>query len=216
MGRISGSRNRDHDEARSRLLQSISQQMLMAGGTHPSMRTLAEGAGVDPGTLRHYFGDRRGVVQAAFEYLLKFGEERLAWAKNLAALPAREAFKQLLEQIAAAWSGALGGMHAAGFAEGMADSELGQIYISSILEPTLNSVEELLIIFHARGELSVPDARVAALALMSPVLLALFHQQQLQGRRCRPLALPTFIERHLDGFMKGYAHTSNTVPTGSP
>ncbi len=205
MGRIPGARNRDHDEARSRLLQRISQQMLASGGTHPSLRTLAEGAGVDPGTLRHYFGDRRGVVQAAFEHLLQFGQERQAWARSLAELPARAAFKQLLEQIAAAWTGALGGMHAAGFSEGMADSELGQIYVSAILEPTLNSVEELLIIFHTRGELSVPDARVAALALMSPVLLALFHQHQLQGRRCRPLALPVFVEQHLDGFMKGYS-----------
>jgi AcrR family transcriptional regulator len=205
MGRIPGARNRDHDEARSRLLQRVSQQMLAAGGTHPSLRTLAEGAGVDPGTLRHYFGDRRGVVQAAFGYLLQFGQERQAWAKGLAELPAREAFKQLLEQVSAAWSGALGGMHAVGFSEGMADSELGQLYVSAILEPTLHSVEELLIIFHARGELSVPDARVAALALMSPVLLALFHQHQLQGHRCRPLALPSFVEQHLDGFMKGYS-----------
>jgi AcrR family transcriptional regulator len=205
MGRISGARNRNHDETRTRLLASVAQQMLMSGGSHPSMRVLADGAGVDPGTLRHYFGDRQGVVQAAFEYLLQFGQERQAWAKSLAELPAREAFTQLLGQIAAAWSGALGGMHAAGFAEGMADSGLGQIYVSSILEPTLASVEELLIVFHTRGELSVPDARVAALALMSPVLLALFHQHQLQGRRCRPLVLERFIEQHLDGFLKGYA-----------
>jgi AcrR family transcriptional regulator len=205
MGRISGARNRDHEETRSRLVQSLAQQILLAGGTHPSLRTLAEGAGVDPGTLRHYFGDRQGVVQAAFEHLMKFGQERQAWAKSLAERPAREAVHHLLEQIAAAWTGSLGGMHAAGFAEGMSDSELGQIYISSIFEPTLNAIEELLIVFHARGELSVPDARVAGLALLSPVLMALFHQHQLHGRRCRPLDLTVFIARHLDGFMRGYA-----------
>ncbi|OJH33973.1 TetR/AcrR family transcriptional regulator [Cystobacter ferrugineus] len=205
MGRISGARNRDHEETRSRLAQSLAQQLLLAGGTHPSLRTLAEGAGVDPGTLRHYFGDRQGVMQAAFGHLMKFGQERQAWAKSLAERPAREAFHHLLEQISAAWAGSLGGMHAAGFAEGMSDSELGQIYISSIFEPTLNAIEELLIVFHARGELSVPDARVAGLALLSPVLMALFHQHQLHGRRCRPLDLAVFIERHLDGFMKGYA-----------
>ncbi|ATB38146.1 TetR family transcriptional regulator [Cystobacter fuscus] len=205
MGRISGARNRDHEETRSKLAQSLAQQLLLAGGTHPSLRTLAEGAGVDPGTLRHYFGDRQGVMQAAFEHLMKFGQERRDWAKSLADLPAREAFHHLLEQIAAGWTGSLGGMHAAGFAEGMSDSELGQLYISSIFEPTLNALEELLIVFHARGELSVPDARVAGLALLSPVLMALFHQYQLHGRRCRPLDLTVFIARHLDGFMKGYA-----------
>ncbi len=127
MGRISGSRNRDHELTRSRLVESLARQILMAGGTHPSLRVLAEGAGVDPGTLRHYFGDRRGVVQAAFEHLMKFGQERQAWAKSLAEQPARPAFHHLLEQISIAWTGALGGMHAAGFAEGMSDSELGQL-----------------------------------------------------------------------------------------
>ena len=205
MGRISGARNRDHEATRARLVQSLARQILVAGGTHPSLRTLAEGAGVDPGTLRHYFGDRQGVVQAAFEHLLTFGQERQAWARSLAARPARAAFEELLGQICTAWTGSLGGMHAAGFAEGMSDSELGQIYISSIFEPTLNAIEELLIVFHTRGELSVPDARVAGLALLSPVLMALFHQHQLQGRRCRPLDLSVFIERHLDGFLKGYA-----------
>ncbi len=205
MGRISGARNRDHEETRQRLVQSLARQLLTAGGTHPSLRTLADGAGVDPGTLRHYFGDRQGVVQAAFEHLLTFGQERQAWAKSLAARPARAALEELLGQIRLGWTGSLGGMHAAGFAEGMSDSELGQIYISSIFEPTLNAIEELLIVFHTRGELEVPDARVAGLALLSPVLMALFHQHQLQGRRCRPLDLAVFLERHLDGFMKGYA-----------
>lgn len=205
MGRISGARNRDHGETRTKLVESLARQMLLAGGSHPSLRTLAEGAGVDPGTLRHYFGDRQGVVQAAFEYLMKFGQERREWARSLADRSAREAFQHLLQQISSGWVGSLGGMHAAGFAEGMSDSDMGQIYISSIFEPTLNAVEELLIVFHARGELSVPDARVAGLALLSPVLMALFHQHQLQGRRCRPLDLSVFIERHLDGFLKGYA-----------
>lgn len=212
MGRISGSRNRDHDDTRARLVQSLAQQMLQAGGTQPSLRTLAEGAGVDPGTLRHYFGDRRGVVQAAFEHLLGAGKEPTDRARALAALPAREALHQLLEQISAAWAGALGGMHAAGFSEGMADSELGQTYVSVILEPTLSVVEELLISFHARGELSVPNARVGALALLSPVLLALFHQHQLQGRRCRPLDMASFVEQHLAGFLRGYEKNSNVVP----
>ncbi|MFY0575338.1 TetR/AcrR family transcriptional regulator [Cystobacter fuscus] len=87
MGRISGARNRDHEETRSKLAQSLAQQLLLAGGTHPSLRTLAEGAGVDPGTLRHYFGDRQGVMQAAFEHLMKFGQERRAWAKSRRIFP---------------------------------------------------------------------------------------------------------------------------------
>ncbi len=54
MGRISGSRNRDHELTRSRLVESLARRILMAGGARPSLRVLAEGAGVDPGALRHY------------------------------------------------------------------------------------------------------------------------------------------------------------------
>jgi hypothetical protein len=35
-----GARHRDHEETRSRLVQSLAQQLLLAGGTHPSLRTL--------------------------------------------------------------------------------------------------------------------------------------------------------------------------------
>lgn len=205
MGRISGARNRDHDDKRRQLAETLAMQLLQAGAAYPTLSALAEGAGVDPGTLRHYFGDRQGVVRAAFESLLRFGDAQKARAAQLGELPAREALSTLLHRIAAAWPAMLGGMHAAGISEGMADAALGQSYVSTMLEPTLDSVEQLLTRFHARGELDVPDVRVGALALLAPVMLALLHQHQLSGRTCRPLEVPAFVERHLDGFFCGYA-----------
>ncbi|MBL8915842.1 MAG: TetR/AcrR family transcriptional regulator C-terminal domain-containing protein [Archangium sp.] len=205
MGRISGALNHDHAEKRQRLASSLAQVILGAQGKHLSLKDLASAVKVDPGTLRHYFDDRAGAVRAAFESLLPHGEVQKARAAELATLPAKKGLTTLLERITLAWPHALGGMHAAGFVEGMTDPELGQAYVSTMLEPTIDAVERLLVAYHARGELQVPDARVGALALLSPVLIALFHQHQLSGRRCRPLDLAAFLPAHLEGFFRGYA-----------
>ncbi|MDP3232600.1 MAG: TetR/AcrR family transcriptional regulator [Myxococcales bacterium] len=205
MGRATGTLNKDHHEARADLARKVAQHLLTTGGTLPSLSALALGAGVDPGTLRHYFVDRRGVVKAAMETLLVHGNEQKLRALALADLPIREALVTLLSRVAKAWGGMLGGMHATGFVEGMVDGDLGQTYVSTMLEPTLATVEALLERYRARNMLEVPDVRVSALALMSPVLLACFHQYQLQGRACRPLDLDAFVEGHVDGFLRGYA-----------
>jgi AcrR family transcriptional regulator len=205
VGRSTGSLNRDHAETRAELARRVAQQLLSAGGSLPSLQKLADGAGVDPGTLRHYFSDRRGVVKAAMETLLPLGEDQKARAMSLASLPVREALTTLLGNVAKAWGGLLGHMHATGFVEGTVDGSLGQAYVTTMLEPTLSTVEALLGRFVARNMLELPDVRVGALALMSPVLLACFHQFQLQGRACRPLDLDAFVEAHVDGFLGGYA-----------
>jgi AcrR family transcriptional regulator len=210
VGRISGALNKDHEAKRLKLASSLARVILSAQGRHLTLKQLAESVEVDPGTLRHYFHDRRGAVRAAFESLLPMGEVQKARAAQLAQLPAREGLATLLERIAAAWPQLLGGMHAAGFVEGMGDGDLGQAYIATIFEPTLDTVEKLLVAYGARGELHVKDARVAALALMSPVLLALFHQHQLMGRRCRPLDLGAFLAEHLEGFFRGYGTGGRT------
>lgn len=205
MGRATGALNKDHAETRAELARKVAQHLLANGGSLPSLRVLAEGAGVDPGTLRHYFVDRRGAVKAAMETLLPLGEDQKARALELATLPVREALLTLLTRVARAWSGLLGGMHATGFVEGMVDGALGQTYVTTMLEPTLATVEALLQQFAERNMLEVPDVRLASLALMSPVLLACFHQFQLGGRACRPLDLDAFVAGHVDGFLRGYA-----------
>lgn len=214
MGRATGSLNRDHAATRAELARRVAQQLLSNGGSLPSLQKLAEGAGVDPGTLRHYFSDRRGVVKAAMETLLPLGDDQKVRALALASLPVREALTSLLSSVAKAWGGLLGNMHATGFVEGTVDGALGQAYVTTMLEPTLATVEALLERFVARNMLAMPDVRVGALALLSPVLLACFHQFQLQGRACRPLDLDAFVAGHVDGFLRGYeprAHLSSPV-----
>ncbi len=210
MGRTAGALNKDYTDARDELARRAAQALLTTGARLPSLRALAEAAEVDQGTLRHYFGDRRGVVRAALETLLVHGDERQRQALALSALPVEEALHRLCTGVVRAWSGLLGSMHATGFVEGMGDDFLGRAYVETILEPTLATVEQLLGRFVERGELRPTDLRVAALALMAPVMLACFHQVQLAGAACRPLELEPFVTAHLTGFLRGHARSPSS------
>ena len=43
--------------------------------------------------------------------------------------------------------------------------------------------------------------------MMGPVILALLHQNELYGSRCRPLELEAYLDAHVDGWLRGYAVT---------
>ena len=72
MARTSGSRNRDYDDKRVALLKRLDPRLSDFSQTRPSFREMAGAAGVSVPTLRHYFKDREGVVQA---YLVWQGGE---------------------------------------------------------------------------------------------------------------------------------------------
>lgn len=205
MPRPAGSLNADHDSKRVALIDAVVPVILGAGPERPSMRELARAAGVRPNTLRHYFGDRDGVVRAAFERIATKGGERQDWARSLAAMPPREGLRAMLHGVVAAWQrGALGGMHAAGLAEGMGHPALGRTYTERILDPSLRVIEALLGDWTAKGVLDAGDSRVAALALFSPVMVALLHQRELDGVHTRPIDLHAFVEIHVDRFLDGW------------
>lgn len=205
MARPAGSRNADHDAKRAALVDAVVPVILGAGPERPSLRELARAAGVRPNTLRHYFGDRDGVVQAAFERIATKGGDRQAWARSLAALPPREGLRAMLHAVVGGWQrGALGGMHAAGLAEGMGHPTIGRTYIERILDPSLRVIEALLADWTAQGLLRATDPRTAALALFSPIMLALLHQRELDGAHCRPLDLAALVDVHVDHFLDGW------------
>lgn len=206
MARPAGSLNADHDAKRAALVDAVAPVLLGAGPERPSMRELARAAGVRPNTLRHYFGDRDGLVRAAFERIATLGGDRQQWARALVVMPPRAGLRALLHGVVGAWQrGALGGMHAAGLAEGMGHPALGPTYTQRILDPSLRVIESLLSDWTAKGELDCRDARTAALALFSPVMLALLHQRELGGAESRPLDLAALVESHVDRFVDGWA-----------
>jgi hypothetical protein len=75
---------------------------------------------------------------------------------------------------------------------------------SHALEPLLQTGESLLRQHQERGELELPDVRHASLMLLSPVVLALLHQDSLLGGQCRQLAVPQLLETHVDAFLRAF------------
>lgn len=202
MPRPPGRPNDDHDTKRAALVHAVMPLVLAAGPERPSLRELARAAGVLPNTLRHYFGDREGLVEAVLAQARRDGEPHLAALAGLAALPLREALGHALAGIVAGWTDAeLGGLHAGGLAEGLGSPSAGPAYVTHVLEPTLRATEDLLA---ASGVVPAADVRAATLALLSPVLVALLHQRQLGGGTCRPLDVDAFVARHLDAWWRGW------------
>ena len=71
-------------------------------------------------------------------------------------------------------------------------------------DETLDDLEARLARHQAAGDMAAGDARHAALALLSPVVLALLHQDCLRGEGLRALALRPFLDDHLTHFVRAY------------
>jgi len=174
----------------------------------PSLRELASAAGVSVPTLRHYFGSRQAVVDAVMAECLRMGREGLD-AQRHSDLPFAESIRQYADALVRALQAprdvVLGDVFAVSLAEGFLDPEVGTSALNHILEPTLQVLEARLLVHVQRGEMLPVDVRAAGLMLVSPLLLACLHQNQLQGRQVRPLALETLAVAVSDGFVRAYA-----------
>jgi hypothetical protein len=113
--------------------------------------------------------------------------------------------REVLERIARGWtSGFLGSLHRIGLSEGLRHSATALDYLVDVLEPTLQALEKRLQASIEHGLIIECDTRHAALALVSPLLLALLHQHDLGGTRCRPLSVPNLIDEQVNMFARAY------------
>ncbi|MFV8754663.1 TetR/AcrR family transcriptional regulator [Nannocystaceae bacterium ST9] len=207
--RTYGAKNADHDLKREEMIALISPHVMQAAPERPSMREMARAAGISVNNLRHYFGTREQLIEAVFEHLGRAGDPYVRQALGFAELPVVEGLTIFLRALESAWTPEqLGGLHLSGISEGLGSPALGPAYVEFLLEPTLVVAERLLERWHERGLLEIDDARVAGLALLSPLVLALLHQRGLGGTRCRPLDFAAMIERHVAAFVRGWAPTS--------
>ncbi len=206
MGRPPGSRNATFEARRAELLRGVRARLLEPDGARASFRDLAAAAGVGPATMRHYFGTRTGVIEAALEQIYGEGLPYLMMVTQPPDAPLRPSLERLLAMVARGMSGGLGEVHALGLAAGLRDPDLGPAYLDRVLEPTLQAFEAHLAHHAARGEMRPGiDLRVAALALLSPIVLGALHQHELSGARCRPLDVSALVAQHLDAWLRGYA-----------
>lgn len=209
MGRPIGSKNAEYARRRAALLDAAMPRLLADQGA-TSFNEIAAAVGVSVPTLRHYFADRPGLIAAALRHQQSRGAPHLARVAAPSSADLGTSLAQFLGELALAWrTFGVGRLFAGGLAMGLRDTAAGPAYLDGILEPTLVAVEARLRAHAEVGALRVaPDdaagLRAAALSLLAPVVLALLHQDALGGAACRALDVPTYVQVHVDGFVRAY------------
>lgn len=215
MARPVGSRNRDYAAERERLALAMAPALLQREGVATSARELAATAGVSVPTLMHYFGSRDGAWRAAVEALGAMGEPHTARAGEEDHGPPGPSTRWLLDSFLEAWTCfGVGEMFGAGLSLGMRSEEVGPAFVNTILEPTLRAGERRLEAHIERGEMAPVDVRAAALALLSPLVLALLHQGPLGGDGCRPLDMDALLDAHHAAWMRGWVRPAGKGGAG--
>jgi AcrR family transcriptional regulator len=209
VARTAGSRNENYDEARLALAGGVKRLLVEGGAMNVSLRQMAEAAGTSVATLKHYFGDRAGVLRAVMEAAQVEAAPFLAMASTAIEGDVKRSLLTFLQRLKRAWerfgAGAVLGM---GLSAGLADRTVGPRFVQHLLEPSLHPAEVILARHVTVGDLEPLDVRFAALELMSPVLLGLLHQVNLLGVTCRPLDLDALIENQVACFVRAHPPTA--------
>ncbi len=207
MARPLGAHNQDYEQKRQELLERLGPRLVSGSGERASFREMAAFAKVSVPTLRHYFGDRPGVIVAYLEWRGTLGAPYLAQVATTEE-PFAASIRSFLAYTAAGLDRArVIELHIVGLTEGLTNPELGPVYLQSILEPTLAAAEARLRLHIERGEMRESDVRGAALMLLSPMILALLHQRDLGGERVRCLDIDAFVDSHAGVFIRAYEAT---------
>ena len=207
MARPRGSRDRDYLAKRQALLAAARAHLSAPEGRRASWRDLAAACGVSLPTLRHYFGDRRTLVSAIMAAARSEGERYLVLAAQPSG-PFAQSVSDLVGMISAGLSRGVLPLQVIGLGEGLADGSVGSAYLAHVLEPILGSIAVRLGVHMAQGEMRQVDARFAAIALLSPVLVAHLHQHALGGAVDFPMTIAAHDAALADGFVRAYAATS--------
>jgi len=203
MSRTPGSRNADFADVRDGLLRNILHVVSQAP-LKTSFSELTAASGVSRATIRHYFSTREELLEALLDHMSILGEEAAARFPEEDGLPLEQSLRDELDRFALAWRVGVGALFTAGLLWGLGHERLGPAYVRSLLEPTLQRTEAQLARRLSQHGMDAQTARHAALALVSPVLVALLHQEALFGNTCRPLDLTVFLAAHLESFLKGW------------
>lgn len=204
MPRPAGVKNREFDQKRDALLDLIEQRLSEPDGHRAGIRALASAAGVTYPTLKHYFGDRDGIVIALLERRAEEGKQYLAMMG-----PNGMDFPASVLQVAMMLVGAAGhqrfrALHEIGLREGLLQPAIATTYLAHILEPTIAALEHRLQAHIDSGQMRPASTRTAALSIISPLYVAMLHQNSLAGRELRPLDVGEFAQQLADSFIHAY------------
>jgi AcrR family transcriptional regulator len=205
--RTKGVKNADYETKRRELLDRMLPRFARLDLERPSLRQLAAAAEVTAPTLQHYFGDRTGVLAAMLEEYRRRGEARLGVVSQPHgpfAESVREFAHSFVLGLQAGSRVRLGDMLAASLCEGLADREVSPLALDHIIDPAVDALVERLGRHAERGEMVGGDLRSAALMLLSPLLLAVLHQDQMCGRESRGIELGALADEVADAFIRAY------------
>lgn len=208
MSRPKGARDADYEAKRVALLRRITGRIMRRQTPRPSFRQLAEAGDVSTPTLRHYFGDRPQLMAALLETYLEDGRPGLeAVARPTGPLETsiRDYCAALLAAMRAPRDARLGDVFALSLAEGLLDPTIGPSALRYIVDPTVEVLSRRLAEHVARGEMIPTDTRAAALFLLSPLLVAILHQDHLGGRETSPVNLEATFDSLCAAFLRAYA-----------
>ncbi len=200
-GRSSGNR----EARKSALLSRLRQVLREERGQAPSWRELAKGAGASLSTVTHHFGKREDVVAAIMEDDLAGASSELeimATADEDFTTSIHGAVVHLLDGMR---YGGLDALFSSGLREGFSHERIGPLFLTTALEPTLQACEMRLATHVERGQMKEGDLRIAALGLISPIVLGALHQAKLGGHAVRPLDLDEFAKQHAEQFIRAWS-----------
>jgi AcrR family transcriptional regulator len=207
MGRPEGSRNPGYTEKRAALAQKLLPRLIEPDGGRCSLNDLAAAADASVPTLKHYFGDRDGVVVAALKSAEALGAVHAEVLASPTSSDLAASMRDAVLHILLGWrSFGVDRVFAGGLALGLGGASAGPAFLTGVLEPPQQALERRLRVHALRGEASIDDGaeRAAALGFIAPLLLALLHQGPLGGDRCRPLDVSAFVDAHVKAFVRAW------------
>lgn len=205
--RAKGVKNADYEAKRRELLHRMLPRFVRLDLGRPSLRSLAAAAQVTAPTLQHYFGDRSGVVIALLQEIRRLGEpwlDRLARPAGPFAASVREFAAEFVAGMQARGRVRPGDALAASLAESLADPAISPAALTYVIDPALDALAARLQRHVDSGEMIHTDLRAAALMLLSPLLVAVLHQDQMGGRASRRLELARLAEQAAQAFVRAY------------
>ncbi|MEM5515970.1 hypothetical protein WNY37_03345 [Henriciella sp. AS95] len=203
MSRPAGVRNQDFEEKKEALVKAVADYVQSPGIESPSFRQMAIAADTSEPTLRHYFGDRSGVLVAVFKHI----SETVAHYRESVAEPGdslRGSVDSYLDSVSqyrrdARYIEA----HGLGIRESMVDEAARKAYLDYILTPGIEAIKHKL-----KGSPNGPKtpeaAHSAAVMLMASSIFAILYQELLNGKEHAPLDVDKYFS-HLKIWLKdGY------------
>jgi AcrR family transcriptional regulator len=183
----------------------LARDALMQYGAGASLRDISTTTQTSLSNLLHYFGDRDGLLDAVAEVMDADAAPWLKLAASLEGDDITEILDRYFMLLLLGWRRGLARVFEVGLGEGIGHERRGMSAVNHLIEPTLQSLEALLGSLVGRKMLPEQELRIAALTLLSPVLLVLLHQDALSGHRCRPLDVEAFVHSHVRSWLSGHA-----------